>query len=83
MNKYDVDNYSVTTFNPRGVKILKISLGNVGLIEATKWAREKVQAGDAHSFVVERVLVNSMDQLEAWQPRTSSIGQFQDGVGYE
>ena len=73
MNKYDTDSYSVTTFNQRGAKILKISLGNVGLVKATEWAREKLQSGEANSFVVERVLINSMDQKESWQtkPRTA------------
>ena len=69
MTKYDTDSYSVTTFNARGAKILKISLGNVGLVKATEWAREKLQEGEAHSFVVERVLINSMDQKESWQPK--------------
>ena len=76
--KYDVSNYSVVLFNRRGAKLLKIALGNVGLIAATRWATEKVEAGEAHSFVVERVLVNSMDQREAWQPRKISAE-----VGYE
>lgn len=87
MTKYDTDSYSVTTFNARGAKILKISLGNVGLVKATEWARKKLQEGEAQSFVVERVLINSMDQRESWQTRPSTSGRFVDGksfgVGYE
>jgi len=69
MTKYDTDSYSVTTFNARGAKILKISLGNIGLAKATEWAREKLQEGEAYSFFVERVLINSMDQKASWQAK--------------
>jgi hypothetical protein len=56
-------------FNDRGAKLAKVWLGNLGLVRATEIAREKVQEGEAHSFVVERVLINSMDTRESWQPK--------------
>jgi hypothetical protein len=67
--KYGTDSYSLTMFNDRGAKLAKVWLGNLGLVRATEIAREKVQAGEAHSFVVERVLMNSMDTRESWQPK--------------
>ena len=68
MGKYETDNYSVTLFDVRGRKLLKEPLGNVGLMKALDWARERVQAGEAHSYVVERVLANSMDDRAPWSP---------------
>jgi hypothetical protein len=67
--KYGTDSYSLTMFNDRGAKLAKVWLGNLGLVRATEIAREKVQEGEAHSFVVERVLINSMDTRESWQPK--------------
>jgi|LakMenEpi03Aug12_release.lakeMendotaPanAssembly.Ray.scaffolds.fasta_scaffold193100_3 hypothetical protein len=67
--KYGTDSYSLTMFNDRGAKLAKVWLGNLGLVRATEIAREKVQEGEAHSFVVERVLINSMDTKESWQPK--------------
>jgi hypothetical protein len=67
--KYGTDSYSLTLFNERGAKLAKVWLGNLGLVRATEIAREKVQEGEAHSFVVERVLINSMDTKESWQPK--------------
>lgn len=68
MGKYETDNYSVTLFDVRGRKLLKEPLGNVGLMKARAWARERVQAGEAHSYAVERVLENSMDDRAPWLP---------------
>lgn len=69
MSKYSVDSYNVTTFNEVGARILKVSLGNVGLVEAIAWAREQVESGAVHSFAVERVLFNSAEQKDSWKPK--------------
>jgi hypothetical protein len=80
--KYGTDSYSLTMFNDRGAKLAKVWLGNnLGLVRATEIAREKVQAGEAHSFVVERVLMNSMDTRESWQAK--GTGRYSDGKPYE
>jgi hypothetical protein len=79
--KYGTDSYSLTLFNERGAKLAKVWLGNLGLVRATEIAREKVQEGEAHSFVVERVLINSMDTRESWQAK--GTGRYSDGKPYE
>lgn len=78
--KYDTDSYSITTFNERGVRFAKISLGNVGLIVAKKIGYQMITQGDIASFVVERVLHNSMDHSERWLPK--GTGRFSDGKPY-
>lgn len=80
MNKYDSDSYNLTLFNERGAKIEKKALGNVGLVMAQYVGRQLVAEGDAHSFVIERVLFNSMDRAEAWLPKPT--GRFSDGKPY-
>lgn len=79
-NKYDQDTYSLTTFNAKGAKLAKIALGNVGLVVARNIGNQMISQGDIASFVVERVLHNSMDHSERWLPR--GTGRFSDGKPY-
>ena len=79
--KYDTDSYNLTLFNERGAKIEKKALGNVGLVMAQYVGRQLIAEGDAHSFVIERVLFNSMDKAEAWLPKLT--GRYSDGKPYE
>jgi hypothetical protein len=79
-NKYGTDSYSITTFNERGAKIAKIAIGNTGLIVAKNIGKQLVDQGDIASFVVERVLHNSMDHSERWLPK--GTGRFSDGKPY-
>ncbi len=79
-NKYDTDSYSLTTFNERGAKIAKIAIGNTGLVVAKNIGKQMVVQGDIASFVVERVLHNSMDHSERWLPK--GTGRFIDGKPY-
>lgn len=80
MNKYDTDNYHLVTFNERGAKVDVIPLGNVGLIQAKAAGRELVRTDAVHSFVIERVLYNSLDKDEAWLPKPT--GKYSDGKPY-
>lgn len=79
-NKYDADNYSITLFDRRGVKQGKHALGNVGLIRAKEFGRKCISQGEAHSYVIERVLCNSLDANEAWLPKAT--GRYSDGKPY-
>ena len=79
--KYDSESYNLTTFDRRGAKIEKFALGNVGLIRAKELGRDMVSKAEAHSFVIERVCFNSLDNAEAWLPRAT--GRFSDGKPYE
>jgi hypothetical protein len=79
-NKYDTDTFSITTFNTKGAKIAKIAIGNTGLIVAKNIGKQLVDQGDAASFVVERVLFNSLDHSERWLPK--GTGRFIDGKPY-
>jgi hypothetical protein len=79
-NKYDTDTFSITTFNAKGAKLAKIALGNTGLIVAKNIGKQMVVQGDAASFVVERVLFNSLDKDERWLPK--GTGRFIDGKPY-
>jgi hypothetical protein len=79
-NKYDADTFSITTFSAKGAKLAKIALGNTGLIVAKNIGKQLVDQGDAASFVVERVLFNSLDHSERWLPK--GTGRFADGKPY-
>ena len=79
-NKYDSDTYSITTFNAKGAKLAKIAVGNTGLIVAKNIGQQMVVNGDIASFVVERVLFNSLDHSERWLPHAT--GRFSDGKPY-
>lgn len=79
--KYDTNSYNLTTFDRRGAKVEKIPLGNVGLIQAQAAGRELVRTDAVHSFVIERVLFNSLDHDESWLPRAT--GRFSDGKPHE
>ncbi len=79
-NKYESDTYNLTIFNDRGVRLAKIALGNVGLVVAKKIGYQMITQGDIASFVVERVLHNSMDHSERWLPK--GTGRFSDGKPY-
>jgi len=58
-----------------------LALGNVGLIQAQAAGRELVRTDAVHSFVIERVIYNSLDKAEAWLP--SPTGRYSDGKPYE
>ena len=79
--KYDTDNYNVTTFDRRGARLKKHPLGNVGLTQSIAFGRDQISKAEAKSFVVERVLYNSLDQVERWLPKPT--GRFADGKPYE
>jgi hypothetical protein len=78
--KYDQDTYSLTTFDAKGAKLAKIALGNTGLVVAKNIGYQMITQGDIASFVVERVLHNSMDHSERWLPK--GTGRFSDGKPY-
>jgi hypothetical protein len=78
--KYETGSYSITTFNERGTKLEKTALGHIGLIKAQEHGRSLVADRQAHSFVIERVLHNSMDNAESWLPKAT--GRFSDGKPY-
>jgi hypothetical protein len=79
-SKYDTDTFSITTFNTKGARLAKIALGNVGLVVARNIGNQMITQGDIASFVVERVLHNSMDHSERWLPK--GTGRFSDGKPY-
>lgn len=64
--KNDGGTYSVTLFDDRGRKVKKTQMGMSGLIKAQMYGESAIEMGEGHSFVVERVLFNSLEKRGDW-----------------
>lgn len=60
--KNDTGTYSVTLFDHRGRKVRKNPMGNCGLIRSQMYGANCIEMGEASSFIIERVLHNSLDK---------------------
>jgi len=63
--KYRTGSYSLTTFDQYGTKLALASCPS--LTDASVMGEDAVARGDAFSYVIQRVIVNSLDN--AWESK--------------
>ena len=61
-DKNDNGTCSVTLFDHRGRKVRKNYMGNCGLIRAQMYGANCIEMGEASSFIIERVVHNSLEK---------------------